>query len=93
MPERYHLISYSEEEELTNRLTQSIRAVLSIVGLVVLLVAGSYTSFNLVSMREGNGWALFGVIWGLAAAGAVFESFMTHRLAFLAPVITSRSAG
>jgi hemolysin III len=26
------------------------------------------------------------VVWGLAVAGAVFKSFRTHRLAFLAPV-------
>ncbi len=53
---------------------------------IFLVIAGSYTPFTLVSLRAGNGWALFGVIWGLAIAGAVFKSFMTHRLAFLAPV-------
>ena len=138
---RYHLIAYSEAEELANRLTHCVAALFSIVGLVVLVVAASrtgdpyrivsatvfcstlcifyiistlyhtfrsqrvryifrildhagiflviaasYTPFTLVSMREGNGWALFGVVWGLAVAGAVFKTFMTHRLAFLAPV-------
>ena len=53
---------------------------------IYLLIAGSYTPFTLVLLREGNGWALFGVVWGLAMAGAVFKTFMTHRLAFLAPV-------
>lgn len=141
MSEHYHLITYSEEEELANRLTHIIAAVLSLVGLVILMIAasrtgdpyrivssaifcgtlsifyiisslyhtirrpkvryifrildhvgiylviaGSYTPFTLVSMREGHGWALFGVVWGLALAGAIFKSFMTHRLAFLAPV-------
>lgn len=141
MSEHYHLITYSEEEELANRLTHIIAAVLSLVGLVILVVtasrtgdpyrivssaifcgtlslfyiissiyhtirrpkvryifrildhvgiylviAGSYTPFTLVSMREGHGWTLFGVVWGLALAGAIFKSFMTHRLAFLAPV-------
>jgi len=141
MSEQYQLINYSSEEELANRLTHLAAAILSLVGLVVLLVAasgtgdpyrivssaifcgalcvfyvistiyhtvrspriryifrvldhagiflviaGSYTPFTLVSMRSGHGWALFGVIWGLAVAGAVFKSFMTHRLAFLAPV-------
>jgi hemolysin III len=138
MTEHYHLITYSEEEELANRLTHSVAAVLSLIGLVILVfaasrtgdpyrivssaifcgtlslfyvistlyhtvrrpkiryvfrildhvgiylvIAGSYTPFTLVSMREGHGWALFGVIWGLAVA--IFKSFMTHRLAFLAP--------
>ncbi len=139
---KYHLITYSEAEELANRLTHGTAALLSIIGLVVLVVAASrtgdpyrivsaavfcsvlsifyiistlyhtlrnprvryvfrvldhagiflviaasYTPFTLVSMREGNGWALFGVVWGLAIAGTVFKSLMTHRLAFLAPVL------
>ena len=138
---RYHLITYSEAEELANRLTHCIAALLSIVGLVVLLVAASrtgdpyrivssavfcsvlsifyiistlyhtfrnqrvrhvfrildhagiflviaasYTPFTLVSLRGDSGWVLFGVVWGLAVAGAIFKTFMTHRLAFLAPV-------
>ena len=37
-------------------------------------------------MRAEYGWALFGLIWGLALAGAILKTFMTHRLAFLAPV-------
>jgi hemolysin III len=136
-----HLIVYSEEEELANRLTHLVAAILSLVGLVVLVVsasrtgdpyrivsaatfggalsifyvistlyhtfrqprlryifrildhagiflviAGSYTPFTLVSLREGHGWILFFVVWTLAIAGMVFKSFMTHRLAFLAPV-------
>jgi hemolysin III len=141
MSQRYHLIAYSTEEELANRLTHFAAAILSFIGLVVLtvaasrtgdpyrivssvvfcgslcafyiistiyhtvrsprihylfrvldhagiflVIAGSYTPFTLVSLRSGHGWALFGVIWGLAITGAIFKSFMTHRLAFLAPV-------
>ena len=139
---KYHLITYSEAEELANRLTHCVAALFSIVGLVVLVVAASrtgdpyrivsaavftsvlcifyiistlyhtfrnprvryifrildhagiflviaasYTPFTLVSLREGNGWTLFGVVWGLAVVGVVFKTFMTHRLAFLAPVL------
>jgi hemolysin III len=142
MSEHYHLITYSEEEELANRLTHSAAAVLSLVGLVILVtaasrtgdpyrivssaifcgslslfyivstiyhtirspkaryifrvldhvgiylvIAASYTPFTLVSLRENSGWILFGVVWGLATAGAIFKAFMTHRLAFLAPVL------
>jgi hemolysin III len=142
MSEHYHLITYSEEEELANRLTHSAAAVLSLVGLVILVtaasrtgdpyrivssaifcgslslfyivstiyhtirspkaryifrvldhvgiylvIAASYTPFTLVSLRENSGWILFGVVWGLATAGAIFKVFMTHRLAFLAPVL------
>lgn len=141
MPEKYHLITYSEEEELANRLTHSLAAAISLVGIVFLVtaasrtgdpyrivssaifcgsltifyiistlyhtirspksryvfrvldhagiylvIAGTYTPFTLVSLRESSGWVLFGVVWGLAIAGVIFKSFMTHRLAFLAPV-------
>lgn len=53
---------------------------------IYLVIAASYTPFTLVSMRSGNGWVLFGVVWTLAAAGMVFKSLLTHRLRFLAPV-------
>lgn len=138
---RYHLISYSRGEELANRLTHGLAAILSLAGLVILLlnavktgdpyrisscaifagvlslfylistlyhslrnpkvryifrildhagiflvIAATYTPFTLVPLRSGHGWLLFGVVWGLAIAGVIFKSFMTHRLAFLAPV-------
>ena len=141
MEKHYHLVYYTEQEELANRLTHGIAALLSMVGLVFMLVsasqsgdpyrivsaaifcgtlslfyvistlyhsfrklkvryvfrildhagiflviAGSYTPFTLVSLRDGNGWALFLVIWGLALCGVIFKAFMTHRLAFLSPL-------
>jgi hemolysin III len=46
---------------------------------IYLLIAGSYTPFMLVGLRGGWGWSLFGVIWGLAAAGVVFKLFFTGR--------------
>lgn len=54
---------------------------------IYLVIAASYTPFTLVSMRAGNGWILFGMVWTLAAAGMVFKSLLTHRLRFLAPVL------
>ena len=38
MTKHYHLITYGEEEELANRLTHSIAAILSLIGLVILLI-------------------------------------------------------
>jgi hemolysin III len=46
---------------------------------IFLLIAGTYTPFVLVNLRGGWGWSLFGVIWGLALAGIVFQVFFVSR--------------
>ena len=46
---------------------------------IYLLIAGTYTPFTLVNLRGGWGWSLFGVVWGLAAVGVVFENVATRR--------------
>lgn len=48
-------------------------------GAIYLLIAGTYTPFTLGVLRGGWGWALFGVIWGLAAAGLVFKAVARFR--------------
>ena len=40
---------------------------------IYLLIAGTYTPFTLVTLRGRLGWLLFGVVWGLAVAGALQE--------------------
>ena len=137
----YHLITYSEQEELATRLTHGLAALLcvpaaammfvsasesgdfyrivstTIFSLSLLLfylvsmlyhsirspavrylfrvldhagiyvvIAGTYTPFTLVTLREGRGWLLFGIVWGLALAGVVFKVLMTHRLRVIAPI-------
>jgi hemolysin III len=46
---------------------------------IYLLIAGTYTPFMLGVLRGGWGWSMFGVIWGLAAAGVVFKLMLTGR--------------
>ncbi len=56
---------------------------------IFLLIAGTYTPFLLTNLRGPWGWTLFGVIWGLCGAGAVFQLFfgaryqLTSTLAYL----------
>jgi hemolysin III len=46
---------------------------------IYLLIAGTYTPFLLVNIRGGWGWSLFGVMWGLALAGVLFQlRFIGH---------------
>ena len=50
---------------------------------IYLLIAGTYTPFLLVSLRGRWGWSLFGVVWGLALAGIVFQIFFVRRFRLL----------
>jgi hemolysin III len=54
---------------------------------IYLLIAGTYTPFVLVSLRGGWGWSLFGVVWGLALAGIVFQVFFVSRFRVLQTLI------
>lgn len=47
---------------------------------IYVLIAGTYTPFALVSLRGPLGYALFGVVWTLAAAGILQEFLMRRRL-------------
>lgn len=46
---------------------------------IYLLIAGTYSPFLLVNLRGPWGWSLFGVIWGIAAAGVLYESMPTAK--------------
>jgi hemolysin III len=48
-------------------------------GSIYILIAGTYTPFTLISLRGNWGWPLFGVIWGLALGGILFNSFSFGR--------------
>jgi hemolysin III len=46
---------------------------------IYLLIAGTYTPFTLGVLRGAWGWALFGVIWGLAVIGIFLKSVQGIR--------------
>jgi hemolysin III len=50
---------------------------------IYLLIAGTYTPFTLVVMNGAKGWTIFGIVWGLAAAGIVFKAIWIDRLRLL----------
>ena len=54
---------------------------------IYLLIAGTYTPFTLVTLRGTWGWALFGVIWGLAVLGIIVDSLPQKGLRILPVVI------
>ena len=54
---------------------------------IYLLIAGTYTPFTLVTLRGAWGWSIFGVIWGLAAAGIAKDIFLHGRYRALSVVL------
>ncbi|MDA3936789.1 MAG: hemolysin III family protein [Actinomycetota bacterium] len=46
---------------------------------IYLLIAGTYTPFTLVVMRDNGGWWMFGIVWALAIAGIVMEAAWVYR--------------
>ena len=54
---------------------------------IYLLIAGTYTPFTLVALKGATGWTLFGVEWGLAAAGIVFKSLAIGRFQVLSALV------
>jgi len=60
----YHGITHPSVKALLQRFDHAA---------IYLLIAGTYTPFLLVSLRESWGWHLFAVIWSLALIGVVLE--------------------
>lgn len=61
---------------------------------IYMLIAGSYTPFCLVTLRnvtvgpvENAGWWMFGIVWSLAAIGISTEAFWTYRPRWLSAVV------
>lgn len=46
---------------------------------IYLLIAGSYTPFTLGVLSGAWGWTLFGIVWGLAAAGILYKTLLGLR--------------
>lgn len=129
-----HVELYSKTEELANSLSHGVGAILSVIGLIMLmvysspmndpwkvisfgiyglslvslylastlyhsakcpkrrekymvldhcaiylLIAGSYTPFLLVNMRDSVGWPMFVAVWGIAIAGIILKMVFGHR--------------
>lgn len=54
---------------------------------IFLLIAGTYTPILLTNIRGVWGWSLFGVIWGIALAGAVIRAIYLTRFRKLMVVV------
>jgi hemolysin III len=54
---------------------------------IFLLIAGTYTPITLIALKGVLGWALFGVVWGVALAGIVFKIFWIKKFALFSTIL------
>ena len=54
---------------------------------IYLLIAGTYTPFMLVMLRDSIGWVLFLVIWSLALTGIFFKLFFANRFRIFSTIL------
>jgi hemolysin III len=60
---------------------------------IYLLIAGTYTPYMLVSLRDGNGWAIMTVVWVLALAGILSELFLKGKAVKVGQMIVYLAMG
>lgn len=54
---------------------------------IYVLIAGTYTPFALVTLRQRGGWALFATVWAFAALGIGAEAFWAYRPRWLSVLV------
>ena len=47
------------------------------------LIAGTYTPVALITLVYGNGWLIFGIVWGIALFGTILKLFFTGKYEIL----------
>lgn len=71
---------------ITNPKARHVFKVIDHAG-IYLLIAGTYTPFTLVTIRNDGGWWLFAIVWSLAALGIVLEAFWVYRPKWVSAVV------
>jgi hemolysin III len=88
-------ISSTLYHSLTNERAKRIFKVLDHAS-IYLLIAGTYTPFCLITLRQlpaflglpgGLGWWIFGILWGMALAGIATEAFWVFRPKWVSAII------
>ena len=54
---------------------------------IFLLIAGTYTPISLVTLRGPLGWVVFGLVWGSAVIGIVFNAVSIERFKKLSLIV------
>ncbi len=54
---------------------------------IYVLIAGSYTPFALITLKEHGGIPLFFVLWGITIVGVIFKVFFVGRFNLLSTIL------
>lgn len=54
---------------------------------IYMLIAGTYTPFTLVTIRNDGGWLVFSLVWAAAVIGVAVEAFWTYRPKWVSVVV------
>ena len=54
---------------------------------IYVLIAGTYTPFLMISMRQTMGWTLLAIVWTLAVLGILWKIFFLGRFEVLATIM------
>ena len=63
---------------LTNRSAKKVFRILD-HATIFLLIAGTYTPVTLITLKGALGWTIFGIQWGIAAIGIIFDAIALNR--------------
>src|SRR5881409_2286949 len=74
----YHALTHDREKRVFRILDHSA---------IFLLIAGTYTPFTLGVLRGPWGWALFGLVWTLAAIGLIKKAVFGVRYVWLSVIL------
>ncbi|MEM9667264.1 MAG: hemolysin III family protein, partial [Bacteroidota bacterium] len=54
---------------------------------IFVMIAGSYTPFALVVLRDAMGWTMLGLAWSIALVGIVYKICSSHRFKALSTLL------
>lgn len=75
----YHLISREHRAKALFKIIDH--------SMIFILIASTYTPLMLALPQAALGWALFGVVWGLALVGILFKLFLKLERDWLSPAL------
>ncbi len=54
---------------------------------IYVLIAGTYTPFTLVTLKDTIGWVIFGISWGLALTGIILKLFFAGKYNLISTIM------